>query len=75
MRVGAFGKHRNVIQGQVELGGQAMGGSAARCPKAHRNMRTAEAIGKRTGSAATPVIDGLAAKDVESHFRATPVQQ
>ncbi|RXH02800.1 hypothetical protein EAV90_15290 [Bradyrhizobium vignae] len=54
MRVGAVGKHRDVVQGQVELGGQATGGKAARRPKAHGKMRAAEANGKRTRGADQP---------------------
>ncbi|MCK1309562.1 MULTISPECIES: hypothetical protein [unclassified Bradyrhizobium] len=75
MRVGAVGEHRNIVQGQVELVGQATGDSAARRPKAHRNMRAAIANGKRSGGSAAPVVDGFAPKDVESHCERHPVQQ
>ncbi|MCK1316720.1 hypothetical protein [Bradyrhizobium sp. 23] len=75
MRVGAVGEHRNIVQGQVELVGQATGDSAARRPKAHRNMRVAIANGKRSGGSAAPVVDGFAPKDVESHCERHPVQQ
>ncbi|MGY4471927.1 hypothetical protein ACVWWK_007636 [Bradyrhizobium sp. LB9.1b] len=75
MRVGAVGEHRNIVQCQVELVGQATGDSAARRPKAHRNMRAAIANGKRSGGSAAPIVDGFAPKDVESHCERHPVQQ
>jgi hypothetical protein len=68
MRVGAIGKHRDIVQNQVELGGQPARRHAASRSQAHGNMRPPKAIGKRAGCTAPPVMDRMAAKDVESHF-------
>lgn len=48
---------------------------AVRRLQANGKMLAAEQLGKRARFSTAPVIDRLAAKDVECHFRATPVQQ
>lgn len=75
MRSGAVGKHRDIVQDQVELAGQATRRRAAGRPQAYRNMRAAKSIGKHGGGSSAPVVDRLAAKDVESHCERHPVQQ
>lgn len=54
-------------QEQVDLGNQAASRRAVRRLQAHGKMLAAEHLGKRARGTAPPIVDGLAAKDVESH--------
>ena len=51
----------------LDLGNQAASRRAVRRLQAHGKMLAAEHLGKRARGTAPPIVDGLAAKDVESH--------
>ena len=75
MQFGVICEHCDVIQEQVHLGRQAASRSAVRRFWASGRQPALEHTGKHPRITTSPIVDGSAAKDMESHCERHPVQQ